>query len=83
MLPLLILFSGLGGATALLGFAVAGPDYGSEEDTLGQVQPGAFSDAVSFLAFLKGHSRYRTLANTDEYKVHPHSDRIRITVSLR
>lgn len=64
-----LMSGGADGAKAILGFAVTGPDYGALEDGLGQMQPGAFGDGASFLAYLAGHARYRTLTTLDEFKL--------------
>merc|ERR1712060_140252 len=51
---------------ALLGFSLKALDA---EDSLGQVQPGSFSDPAAMCDFLANQKRYRTLMMLEEYKV--------------
>lgn len=53
------------GCKVLLGFAATAD---SAEDSLGQVQPGAFPSPAAMKAFFDGHARYSSLMALEEWK---------------
>uniref|UniRef100_A0A6U5MUD6 Uncharacterized protein n=1 Tax=Calcidiscus leptoporus TaxID=127549 RepID=A0A6U5MUD6_9EUKA len=53
------------GCEVCMGFS---PKGGAQEDSLGQVQPGAFADPASLHSFFGGHDRYRTMLSISEWK---------------
>ena len=53
------------GCRVLMGCA---PKGGEKEDSLGQVQPGAFADPRSLADFFGGHERYKMLLSVSEWK---------------